>query len=102
MSNRYRYLIHDRDNIFVKRLYESIWRLGLKVLKSPLRSPKANAICERAICTISESVCTACHISYLKLGTHIMSVIVKAAREVSSGTDWRAELPPATEPERNA
>ena len=48
----YRYLIHDRDSIFAKRLDESIDRLGLKVLKSPLRSPMANAICERAIGTI--------------------------------------------------
>ena len=45
----YRYLIHDRDSIFAKSLDESIGRLGLKVLKSPLRSPKANAICERSI-----------------------------------------------------
>ena len=51
-EDRYRYLIHDRDSIFAKRLDESIERLGLKVLKSPLRSPKANAICERAIGTI--------------------------------------------------
>jgi len=31
---------------------ESIERLGLRVLKSPLRSPKANSICERAIGTL--------------------------------------------------
>ena len=49
---RYRYLIHDRDSIFANSLDESIERLGLKVLKSPLRSPKANAICERMIGTI--------------------------------------------------
>ena len=51
-EDRYRYLIHDRDSIFAKSLDESIERLGLKVLKSPPRSPKANAICERAIGTI--------------------------------------------------
>jgi putative transposase len=51
-EDRNRYLIHDRDSIFAKSLDESIERLGLKVLKSPLRSPKANAICERAIGTI--------------------------------------------------
>ena len=51
-EDRYRYLIHDRDGIFAKSLDESIGRLGLRVLKSPLRSPKANAICERAIGTI--------------------------------------------------
>ena len=48
----YRYLIHDHDNIFAKCLDESIASLGITVLKSPLQSPKANAICERVIGTI--------------------------------------------------
>jgi hypothetical protein len=43
----YRYLLHDRDSIFARSLDESIGRLGLAVLKSPPRSPMANAICER-------------------------------------------------------
>jgi putative transposase len=47
-----RYLIHDRDSIFARHLDESIGALGLKVLKSPPRCPKANAICERVIGTI--------------------------------------------------
>jgi putative transposase len=46
------YLIHDRDSIFARSLDESIRNLGLTVLKSPPRSPKANAICERVIGTI--------------------------------------------------
>jgi hypothetical protein len=51
-EDRYRYLIHDRDGIFAKNLDESIGRLGLKVLKTPFRSPMANAMCERSIGTI--------------------------------------------------
>jgi transposase InsO family protein len=51
-EDRYRYLIHDRDSIFAKRLDESIKALGLSVLKSPPRAPKANAVCERVIGTI--------------------------------------------------
>src|SRR5438128_926390 len=47
-----RYLIHDRDSIFARQLDESIKALGVNVLKSPPRSPKANAICERVIGTI--------------------------------------------------
>jgi transposase InsO family protein len=47
----HRYLIHDRDSIFAKNLDESIGKLAMQVLKSPLRSPKANAICERVIGT---------------------------------------------------
>ena len=46
------YLIHDRDRIFATYLDDSIRALGIKVLRSPVSSPKANAICERVICTI--------------------------------------------------
>src|SRR5437667_11175679 len=45
----HRYLIHDRDRIFAKHLDESISALGVEVLRSPVASPKANAICERLI-----------------------------------------------------
>ena len=48
----HQYLIHDRDKIFSKRLDESIGALGMKVLRSPIASPKANSICERVIGTI--------------------------------------------------
>ena len=51
-DDAHRYLIHDRDSIFARRLNESIEALGVNVLKSPLHSPKANAICERVIGTI--------------------------------------------------
>ena len=52
LEGRYEYLLHDRDSIFAKHLDESIERLGVKVLKSPPRSPIANAVCERVIGTI--------------------------------------------------
>jgi hypothetical protein len=45
----YTHLLHDRDAIFSADLDESVRRLGLQVLKSPLRSPKANSICKRVI-----------------------------------------------------
>ena len=51
-ENRYQYLLHDRDSIFAEHLDESITRLGVRVLKSPPRSPTANSICERVIGTI--------------------------------------------------
>ena len=51
-ENRYQYLVHDRDSIFAEHLDESITRLGVRVLKSPPRSPTANSICERVIGTI--------------------------------------------------
>ena len=51
-ADQHKYLIHDRDSIFARDLDDSIRALGLAVLRSPFSSPKANAICERAIGTI--------------------------------------------------
>jgi putative transposase len=48
----YRYLLHDRDSIFSKELDLAVKSFGLRVLKSPVRAPKANARCERLIGTI--------------------------------------------------
>ena len=48
----YRYLLHDRDSIFSAYLDDAIEALALRVLTSPPRSPKANAICERLIGSI--------------------------------------------------
>jgi transposase InsO family protein len=48
----YRYLIHDRDSIFARDVDGVIKGFGLRVLKSPPRSPMANAVCERLIGTI--------------------------------------------------
>src|SRR5437867_7738708 len=47
----HRYLIHDRDRIFSKCLDSSIKTLGIDVLRSPIASPEANALCERVIGT---------------------------------------------------
>ena len=48
----YRFLLHDRDRIFANHLDDSVRCLGLDILKSPVHSPNANAICERVIGTI--------------------------------------------------
>ncbi len=48
----YRFLIRDRDRKFGSDLDRSVTYLGLKVLKTPVRTPVANAVCERTIGTI--------------------------------------------------
>src|SRR5262252_10781286 len=48
----YRFLLHDRDSIFSQQLDQSIRHLGLQVLKTPVRTPQANALCERLIGTL--------------------------------------------------
>ena len=47
-----RYLMHDRDSIYSADLDLAIEAMGLKILKTPVRAPTANAYCERLIGTI--------------------------------------------------
>jgi putative transposase len=51
-DHEYRYLIHDRDSIFSADLDQRMRNLGLRVLKTPVRSPQANSLCERLLCTL--------------------------------------------------
>ncbi len=48
----YKFLIHDRDSIFSAELDNTLNSFGLKVLRTPIQSPKANAYCERLMGTI--------------------------------------------------
>jgi putative transposase len=50
-DHRYRFLIHDGDGIFSPQLDQSIRHMGLRVLRTPARSPKADSLCERIIGT---------------------------------------------------
>jgi putative transposase len=47
----YRFVIHDRDNIYSNELDVSLKTLGLTILKTPYKSPQANSFCERLIGT---------------------------------------------------
>src|SRR5260370_682360 len=51
-DHSYRFLIHDRDSIFSEQVDETIENLGVKVLRTPVRAPQANAYCERLIGTM--------------------------------------------------
>jgi transposase InsO family protein len=48
----HRFLIHDRDAIYAPAVDRAIRSMGLRVLKTPVRTPQANAFCERLIGTI--------------------------------------------------
>jgi transposase InsO family protein len=43
----YRFVIHDRDSIFSKDLDRGVKAMGVRILRTPVRAPKANAVCER-------------------------------------------------------
>src|ERR671918_898318 len=46
-GHAYRFVIHDRDSIFSKELDEEVTAMGVQVLRTPVRAPKANSFCER-------------------------------------------------------
>ena len=51
-DHQYRFLIHDRGGVYSKELDQRIDNMGLRVVRTPHRSPQANSICERAIGTM--------------------------------------------------
>jgi putative transposase len=48
----YRFVIHDRDAIFSAAVDSSLKECGIRALRTPVRTPTANAFCERVIGTI--------------------------------------------------
>jgi hypothetical protein len=51
-DGRHRFLIHDHDTIYSDRVDRTVAAMGLTVLRTPVRSPQANAFCERVIGTL--------------------------------------------------
>ncbi len=51
-DHTYRFILHDRDAIFSTQLDASVARMGLQVIKTPVRSPQANSLCEMLIGTL--------------------------------------------------
>ena len=45
----HRILVHDRDAIFAPAVDDTLRSMQLRVLKTPVRAPQANAFCERLI-----------------------------------------------------
>jgi transposase InsO family protein len=51
-DHSYHILIHDRDAIFSNQVDQGVRNLRLPVIKTPVRTPMANSICERVIGTL--------------------------------------------------
>ena len=94
-SGRYDYLLHDRDSSFAQHLDESVKKLGINVLKSPPRSPMANAICERVIGTIRRE----CLDWLIPLsGSHLRSILKSGIPRYNAGHPHMALGPGVPDP----
>jgi putative transposase len=76
------YLLHDRDAIFPAALDAAMSSFGVEVLRSPARSPKANAFCERLIGTLRRE----CLDWIIPLGeSHLRSIVREWAAHYNRG-----------------
>jgi len=81
-DHQYRFLIHDRDAIFSQELDQRIRHLGLRVLKTPVRSPQANALCERLLGTLRRE-CLDCLIPLT--ANHLHRILHEWVRHYNAG-----------------
>jgi putative transposase len=51
----YRFVIDDRDKIYSQDLDLAVRAMGVRILKTPVRSPQANSHCERLVGTLRRS-----------------------------------------------
>jgi putative transposase len=51
-DHTYRMLLHDRNTLFSQDVDQGVRHMGLHVGKTPVRTPVANALCERLIGTL--------------------------------------------------
>ena len=94
-DHSYRFLIRDRDRKFADELDRSVRRLGLSVLKTPFRTPVANAICERTIGTIRREC-----LDYLIpiTGNHLRRILQKWVTHFNAGRPHSSLGPGIPEP----
>ena len=107
-DHTYRFLIHDRDSIFSQQVDEAVEGLGLKVLRTPVRAPQANAYCERLVGTIRRE----CLDFMIPLGDkHLCRILRDWVKHYNSGRPHSSlgpglpipdpELPRAPQPNRH-
>jgi putative transposase len=49
MPHAYRFILHDRDSIYASWLDPAVTAMGVRVVRTPVQAPKANAFCERLL-----------------------------------------------------
>jgi len=79
----YRTLLHDRDSIFATAVDEALKGFGVRVVKTPVRAPKANAYCERVIGSIRRE----CMDTSSRLGSAISRLSCGSMSSITTAAD---------------
>lgn len=97
-DHSYRFLIRDRDRKSGSDLDRSVKHLGLKVLKTPVRTPVADAVCERTIGTFRQEC-----LDYLIpiTGNHLCSILQKWVIHFNAGRPHSSLGPGIPDPPEN-
>ena len=90
-----RYLIHDRDKILSAATDEALKGFGIRVLKTPVQAPLANAFCERLIGSIRRE----CLDFFIPLGQlHLRTILKEYVSHYNRGRPHTALGPGIPEP----
>jgi len=90
----FRFLIHDRDTKF-NHVFDEVFRCeGLKVIRTPIQAPNANAYAERWVRTIRAD----CLDRILILGRRHLEHVLRVYRRHYRGRDRPCGRPPAQIP----
>jgi putative transposase len=95
VEHTYRFLIHDRDSIFSWDLDQCICHFGLRVLRTPVRSPQANALCERLLGTLRRE-CLDCLIPFTE--HHLQRLLNEWVQHYNAGRPHLALGPGIPQP----
>jgi putative transposase len=91
----YRFLIHDRDGIFAPAVGEALNGFGMRVPKTPVGAPQANAFCERLVGSIRRE----CLDYFIPLGErHLKAILNEYVVHYNRGRPHSALGPGIPEP----
>lgn len=94
----YRYLIQDNDSIFSRELDARIADLGISVMRTPLRSPRANCNFEKLVGTLRRE----CLDFVIPLGERHLRQVVREFGDYYDGARVHMSLGPGVPASRHA
>jgi len=98
-----RFLVHDRDRKFSGPFDEIMRGEGVRVVKTPVRAPQANAIAERDGCAAFETnAWIACWCSGAAISSRFCAAMWPTTTPSARTARWRLPLPPGSRTTRAA